>query len=304
MMPRLTTRVKTMLLLMGPAAIGSGVQQLNLLVDVIIASHLPDAVSYLYYADRITELPIGMIGVAVGTVMLPLMSRQIREGKTEEARASMNRGIEIVMLFGIPATTALLVLAEPIIRVLYVHGAFTLDDMAATMLALMAFTVGLPAFLLVKILAPGFFANHDTKTPLKIALICVVLNLVLNLILIHPFAHVGMAMATSIAGWVNALLMARILYQRGVFRPDAILKRRLLRMMLASKLMVLVLVFTNSFLGILYQEPMLIRGLTLMAVVLIGMGVYGYSVWHFHAIDREELTRLFRRMVPLGKKHP
>ncbi|MFN8929605.1 MAG: murein biosynthesis integral membrane protein MurJ [Alphaproteobacteria bacterium] len=300
--PRLTSRVKTMLLLMAPAALGSGVQQLNLLVDVIIASHIPDAVSYLYYADRITELPIGMIGVAVGTAMLPLMSRQIREGRQEEARASMNRGIEIVLLFGIPSTLALLALAEQVIRVLYMHGAFTAEDMLATMLALMAFTVGLPAFLLVKIFAPGFFASHDTKTPLKIALLCVVINLVLNLTLIHILAHVGMALATSIAGWVNAILMARILYKRGVFVPDAALKRRLWRMFFASKIMVLAILLLNYFLWPLYHEHMIIRSVTLTGVIAFGMAIYGICAWKFHAIDREELKLLFRRAVPSGKK--
>ena len=301
-LPRLTGRVKTMLKLMAPAALGSGVQQVNLLVDVIIASHLPDAVSYLYYADRITELPIGMIGVAVGTALLPLLSRQIREGKTEEARASMNRGIELVMLFGIPATLGILALAEPIIRVLYLHGAFTREDMIATMLALMAFTAGLPAFLLVKILAPGFFANHDTKTPLKIALICVVINLVLNLTLIHPFAHVGMAMATSIAGWVNALMMARVLMKRGVFQPDAALKRRLLRMMIAGKAMVLAVMLANFSVSAFYEGGVVLRSVTLLGVVALGMVVYGYGVWRFHAVDREELKRVFIRRRSSGKK--
>ena len=148
-LPRLTPKVKTMLLLMAPAALGSGVQQLNLLVDVIIASHLPGAVSYLYYADRITELPIGMIGVAVATVLLPTLSRQIKSGEHDAARASMNRALEIVMLFGLPATAGCMLVAEPIIRVLYMHGSFTLTDMHATSAALVAFAAGLPAFLAV-----------------------------------------------------------------------------------------------------------------------------------------------------------
>jgi putative peptidoglycan lipid II flippase len=267
---------------------------LNLLVDVIIASHIPDAVSYLYYADRITELPIGMIGVAIGTAMLPLMSKQIRDGKKEEAQASMNRGIELVMLFGFPATAALLAMAEPIIRVLYMHGAFTEHNMVATYLALMAFTLGLPAFLLVKIFAPGFFANHDTKTPFKIAMLCVLINLILNLTLIHWFAHVGMALATSIAGWVNAILMARILYKRGLFAPDAILKRRLWRMAIATKIMVLGVIFLNILLGAFYLESMVLRTLTLTAVISTGVILYAMAAWHFHAVDKEQIKSLFR----------
>lgn len=292
--PRLTPKVKTMLLLMAPAALGSGVQQLNLLVDVIIASHIPDAVSYLYYADRITELPIGMIGVAIGTAMLPLMSRQIREGKKEEAQNSMNRGIELVMLFGFPATAALLALAEPIIRVLYFHGAFNEHDMVATYLALMAFTVGLPAFLLVKVFAPGFFANHDTKTPFKIAILCVFINLVLNLSLIQVLAHVGMALATSIAGWVNALLMAYILYKRGIFVPDATLKRRLIRMGIATKIMALAVILINAVLAAFYLEGLATRTLTLTVVIGAGVIIYGVSAWSFNALDKEQIKKLFK----------
>ena len=139
----------------------------------------------------------------------------------------MNRGLEIVLLFGIPATTALAVISELVIRVIYEHGAFSTADRIATTNALLAFTAGLPAFLAVKVFAPAFYADHDTKTPLKIALICVVVNLVLNLILIHPFAHVGMAMATSIASWVNLGLMVRILRARKLYKPDDLLKERL-----------------------------------------------------------------------------
>jgi len=159
--PRLTEQVKSLLWLMAPAALGSSVQQLNLLVDTIIASTMPDAVSYLYYADRLTELPIGMIGVAVATALLPMMSRQIREGNLAAAHHSMNRALEIVLLFGLPSTAALVVIAEPIIRVLYQHGAFTPDDTTATFHALMAFAIGLPAFLSGQNFCPDF-------TPAKI----------------------------------------------------------------------------------------------------------------------------------------
>ncbi|MBN8544098.1 MAG: murein biosynthesis integral membrane protein MurJ [Alphaproteobacteria bacterium] len=295
LVPRITPKVKTMLLLMAPAALGSGVQQLNLLIDVIIASHIPDAVSYLYYADRITELPIGMIGVAIGTAMLPMMSKQIREGNKSAAQNSMNRGIELVMLFGFPATAALLALAEPIIRVLYFHGAFNAQDLVATYMALMAFTVGLPAFLLVKVFAPGFFANHDTKTPFKIAVLCVVINLILNLTLSIWLAHVGMALATSIAGWVNAGLMGYILHKRGIFVPDLTLKKRLIRMAVSAKIMVLAVIICNSLLAAFYHEGIVIRTATLGVVVTLGMVLYVFTAWYANALDKEQIGRLFRR---------
>lgn len=294
-LPRFTPKVKTMLLLMAPAALGSGVQQLNLLVDVIIASHIPDAVSYLYYADRITELPIGMIGVAVATVLLPTLSRQLKAGEQDQARASMNRALEIVLLFGLPSTAGCMIIAEPIIRVLYLHGNFTLLDMAATTSALIAFGAGLPAFLAVKVFAPGFYANHDTKTPFKIALVCVVVNLVLNLLLSQPFKHVGMAMATSIASWVNLGLMVLILHRRGIFMPDALLKRRLSRLVAATLVMAGVVHFASTMAQAALEGPMLERTLALGLVIAAGGTTFLAAAFVFGAYDPAFVKRLLKR---------
>lgn len=293
--PRLTKQVRAMLLLMAPAALGSGVQQLNLLIDVIIASHIPDAVSYLYYADRITELPIGMIGVAVGTVLLPMLSKQIRSGDVEAARDSMNRALELVLLFGIPCTAALFVISEPIIRVLYQHGAFTAENMVATKNALLAFNVGLPAFLAVKIFAPGFYANHDTKTPFKIAVSCVLINLFFNLTLSGPLRHVGMALATSIAGWANVAAMGWILHKRGVFTPDALLKSRLMKMTGASVVMMGSLAVADSFFVASYQGGILEKTLGLCTVICCGVLVYGVAIMASRAYDMAQVKQLLRR---------
>ena len=295
--PKLTKQVKTMLLLMAPAALGSGVQQLNLLIDVVIASHIESAVSYLYYADRITEMPIGMIGVAVGTVLLPMLSKQIRSGDIAAARTSMNRALELVLLFGLPCTAALMVIAEPIIRVLYQHGAFTAENMVATKNTLFAFTLGLPAFLMVKIFAPGFYANHDTKTPFKIAIFCVAVNLFFNLTLVYGFHmnYVGMALATSIAGWVNVGAMAYILHKRGVFAADALLKTRLVKMSGASLIMALGLLLTEPFFNSYYEGHIAAKAGALTAVVTIGMGIYGIAVLGLKAYDFAAITKLLKR---------
>ncbi len=293
--PRMSKQVKTMLLLMAPAALGSGVQQLNLLIDVIIASHIPGAVSYLYYADRITELPIGMIGVAVGTVLLPMLSKQIRGGDHGKAQDSMNRALELVLLFGLPATAALMVIAEPIIRVLYQHGEFTVHDMQEAVPTLIAFTVGLPAFLAVKVFAPGFYANHDTKTPFKIAILCVVVNLFFNLTLSGPFKQVGMAAATTIAGWVNVGVMVVILHRRGVFKPDATLKIRLSKLTLASLIMAVGLLITHGYFAGFYEGHALMKALGLSLVIGIGIGVYAVSVIVLRAYPLAEARALLRR---------
>lgn len=293
--PKMSQKVKTMLLLMAPAAIGSGVQQLNLLVDVIIASHLSGAVSFLYYADRIVELPIGMIGVAVGTALLPMLSKLIRQGERDAAIYRMNRGLEMVLLFGLPATFGLWIVADLIISVIYEHGAFSHSDATNTTNALFAFAAGLPAFLAVKIFAPGFYAAHDTKTPLRIALICVVVNLVLNLVLIHPFAHVGMAMATSAASWVNLILMVRILRKRGQYQPDLLLKARLLKMLTASGFMGFVLASLDQLLDPFmahhaWQKPLLLA--LLLAVALFS---YAGALLALKTVKISEVRQAFKR---------
>ncbi len=295
MRPALTQNVKKMLLLMAPAALGSGVQQLNLLIDVIIASTIPEAVSYLYYADRITELPIGIIGVAVGTALLPMLSRQIEAKDKKAVQKSMNRALELVLLFGLPATAACIAIAEPIIRVLYFHGAFTSEDLSEVVPTLMAFGIGLPAFLAVKVFAPGFFASKDTKTPLKIALICVLVNLVLNLILSRFYAQVGMAIATSVASWLNLLLMGVILHKRGLFEPDKSLKLRIGKMLLASGAMTAALLVSNGELAAYYEGHMLARTGVLLAVVAGGMAVYGTAIIVLRAYDTQSLRRALKR---------
>jgi putative peptidoglycan lipid II flippase len=293
--PRLTARVKRMLWLMGPVALGSGVQQLNLLIDVIIASHIPNAVSYLYYADRITELPIGMIGVAIGTVLLPMMSRQIKSGDHDAARHSMNRALELVLLFGLPATAALMVIAQPVVQVLYQHGEFNEADMIATKNALIAFAAGLPAFLAIKIFVPGFYAHHDTKTPFKIALVCVAVNLFLNLTLIDYFAHVGMAMATSIASWVNVGMMGYILHKRGVFAPDALMKERLRKLTYGSLIMAMALIITKQPLAPYFSDQLWHEVFGLGTLIAVGGATYFISILVLRTFTIAQVMQLLRR---------
>jgi len=167
--PRLSPDVKHMLRLMLPAAIGAGAAQINLLVGTMLASLLgTGAISHLYYAERITWLPIGIIGVAIATALLPRMSRLLGAGEDTTAVYSQNRGIELVLLLGLPATAALIVMPLPIVQVLFVRGAYTIADAGASSAALVAFACGVPAYLLVRVLTPGFFARHDTKTPVKV----------------------------------------------------------------------------------------------------------------------------------------
>jgi len=293
--PRLTPEVRRMLVLMLPVALGNGVVQINLVVDVMIASFLPTgAVSYLYYADRLYELPLAVIGIAIGTAILPLIARQVRTGQAEAARETQNRGIEIALLLTLPATAGLAVLAEPIIATLFQRGAFGAAETRATAAALMAYSAGLPAYVLIKVLAPGFYAREDTRTPVKIAVLAVAANTTLALALVGPFAHVGIAAATAASAWLNAGLLALGLARLGHWRPDRRLIRRAPPMLLATLGMA-----AAVYAGARAVEGWLAAGLAaraaaLAALMVLGGAVYGLLALVLGAVDRAELRRRLR----------
>src|SRR5579863_6181175 len=235
--PRLTPEVKNLLRIMLPGVLGSGITQVTVVVSMAIASLLPTGtISYINYADRLNQLPLAVIGIAVGTAILPPLSRQVRTGDEAGARATQNRGLELALLLTLPAAIALAVTAGPILTVLFRHGKFSAADVAATAPALAAYAAGLPAFVLIKVMAPGFFARHDTKTPVKIALIAMIVNVVLTvgLGLFVGLAQLGVALALSIAGWANALLLIILLRRRGQFALDTRARRALPRIALAA----------------------------------------------------------------------
>lgn len=298
--PRITSKIKRLLLLIGPAALGAGVAQVNLMVDMIIASTVPEGVSYLYYADRVCELPLAIIGIGVGTALLPLLSKQLRLSDRTLAMHTQNRAIELVLLLSLPAAAALLVISQPIIATLFENGAFGPHETAQTYPALVAFGFGLPAFVLIKVLAPSFFANHDTKTPFKIAAGCVLLNLVLNLLLVGPLLHVGMALATSIASWVNVALMIHILRKRGHLVFDPSLQRMIPRICLASGLMAAVIGAAYVLGAAEFTGSSLQRIVGLSLLIGLGMAVYGALILGLKIISREELMTMLKRQ-PIGK---
>lgn len=295
--PRLTPEVRRLGRLMLPAALGSGVVQINLLIDVMIASLLPTgAVSYLYYADRIYELPLAVIGIAIGTALLPLLARQIRLGETAAAEATQNRALEAALVLTLPATAALLVLAEPIIVTLFERGAFGAGVSAATAAALIAYAAGLPAYVLIKVLAPGFYAREDTRTPVRIAVVCVILNTLAALALMNVLGHVGIALATAFSAWVNAALLARGLAARGALRPDARLRRAALGAAAASLVMAAALVVAMRA-GVWQEAPAneAARWLSLAALVALGGAVYALAGAALGALRPRALADLLRR---------
>ena len=287
--PRLTPQVRRLWSLILPGAIGAGVAQINLYMDIVLASLLPPgAVSYLYYADRVNELPVGVIGVAVGTALLPLMARQLRAGQVAHAMHSQNRALELSLLLTVPAALALVVLSAPIVAVLFERGAFGAEASRATSAALAAYALGLPAYVLVKVLTPAFFAREDTRTPVKIAIVCMISNIVIAFALIWWLAHVGIALATTISAWLNTGLLARGLRRDDLLRPDDQLKRRLPRILGASMAMAL---------GLWLAAPWL-AGLAapLALAVLVAAGGVGFLLLG-HVVDALDFREMRRAMA-------
>lgn len=236
-MPQLTPGVRRTLQLMGPGVLSAGALQLNLVVGTMIASLQDGAVSYLYYADRVYQLPLGLIGIAIGVVLLPELARKLRAGQDAAALDSLNRGLELALLLTLPAAVALVAIPHPIIAVLFERGAFDAAAAEATAWALGAFALGVPAYVLVKILQPAFFAREDTVSPLKSAVAGVAVNIVLSLALFFAIGHVGIALATAAAAWVQAGTLGVWLRRAGHLRLDDRLRRRLPRIAAASAVM-------------------------------------------------------------------
>jgi putative peptidoglycan lipid II flippase len=214
--------VKRILVLMVPALFGVSVSQINLLLDTVLASLLaPGSVSWLYYSDRLVELPLGVFGIAIGTVILPALSKRHADASGEHFAAMLDWAIRAVLLLGLPAALALAILAEPLLISLFHYGAMTEGDISMAAMSLRAYAFGLVAFMLIKVLAPGFFARQNTKTPVKIGIIAMVANMVFNLILIWPLAHAGLALATALSAFLNAGLLGWLLWKERVlvFQP-------------------------------------------------------------------------------------
>ncbi len=292
--PAFPPEVRAILRRMVPGVLGAGVTQLNLAIDVIIASTLPaGAVSFLYYADRVAQLPLGVVGAAIGTAMLPLLARQIRLGQSLGAHRTQNRAIEVALALSLPAALALAVAATPIIAALFERGAFGADATAASAAALAAYAFGLPAVVLIKALAPGFFARGDLATPVKIGLATVALNLALNLALAPLIGHVGIALATSLAAYANAALLALLLHRRRRWRPDRRLLRTLPRLAASAAVMAAGLVL------LLWLVPVPAGALARVAlvggIVALGLVLYFGAAQASGGFDVRQLARLRRR---------
>lgn len=227
--------VQRILKLMLPALFGVSVAQINLLLDTVLASFLQQgSVSWLYYSDRLAELPLGVFGIAIATVILPSLSRKHAEASSEKFSQMLDWALRMVMLIGVPASVALIVLAKPLLTTLFHYGAMTERDVEMASFSLQAYGLGLLAFMLIKVLAPGYFSRQDTKTPVKIAVIAMVANMAFNLALIGPLAHAGLALATALSAFLNAGLLLKGLLKQGVFHFAPGWGRWLVQLVLAN----------------------------------------------------------------------
>ncbi len=295
--PRVNPAVKRLLTLTLPAAAGAGAVQINLVISTALAASLlaHGSVTYIYLADRLNQLPLGLIGIGLGTVLLPTISRQLGSGKPDEAMQTQNRGMELALLLSLPATVALVVCGEPIAAALFGYGKFGAADTHATAQALAAFSVGLPSYILVKVLTPGFYARQDTRTPVRFAMLSMLVNLGLNLALIVPLQHMGPPLATAIASTVNVALLYYTLRKRGHFEPDARLRRRAPRLALAALAMGGVLWAAQGQLTPYVHGFWWVRCIALALLVSAGGLVYGVATFVLEAFTRDDLQFLRRK---------
>ena len=297
--PRWTARVKRLAQLALPSVVAGGVTQINIVVGTIIASVQAGAVSWLYYADRLYQLPLGIVGIAISVVLLPDLARALRAGKQDLADHTQNRSIEFAAALTLPATVALLVIPYPIIAVLFERGAFTAADTAATAPALAAYAAGLPAFVAIRVLQPNFFAREDTATPMWSGVLSMIVNVVAAFALFHYFGHVGIAAATSLAAWVNTIYLLIGLHRGGNLNADAALRRRLPLLALAAALMGVVVYGAAWLLNPwLLADAILVRALVMAALVAVGVAFFALFCQFAGVVDFRRVFRAERAAKP------
>ncbi|WP_040727821.1 murein biosynthesis integral membrane protein MurJ [Thiomicrorhabdus sp. Kp2] len=262
--------------LMLPALFGVSVAQINLLVDTILASFLvTGSVSWLYYSDRLMEFPLGVFGVALATVVLPGLSKKAANENWQGFQQDIDSALRLVLIIGLPATLGLLILAEPLITTLFFYGAFTAHDATMSSMSLMAYSFGLLGFILVKILAPAFYSRKDMKTPVKVAVIALVTNIILNLILIGPFAHVGLAAATTISAFVNSGLLYWYLTKQAVFKPLSGWPKLFMQTLFANSVLIAFLLFASPSIESWHAFDVWLRMAWLFGLVIGSIVIYG-----------------------------
>lgn len=287
--------VNKVLKLMIPALFGVSIAQLNLMVDSIFASFLKvGSVSWLYYTDRLTDFPLGVFGVAVATVILPHLSRRYSEQSINQYSSALDWGLRLILLIGIPAGLGLCLFAMPLIASCFAYGKFTVYDVLQTQKSLITLGAGVPAFMMVKVLASGFYAQQDISTPVKVGAVCMIMNTLLCFLFIRHFAHAGLTLASALAGYINCGSLLFLLIKRGVFKPSPGWLKYSIQLICANIAISVYLVFTTgtvsywlSFSPIKRLSVLSLHVLVVVVIYLLVLGLTGLRASHFRGQVKE-----------------
>ncbi len=297
-LPKLTPGVKRVLVLGVPGAIAAGVTQFNIVISQILARFQEGAVTWLAIADRVYQLPLGVVGIAMGVALLPTLSRAVGANDPAAGQAALDRALEIAAFLTLPAAAALAAASPFWVQALFERGAFDAEDTANTAKALLAFAVGLPAFIAVKVLSPAYFAREDTATPMRIAAVAVGVNVVLGVALFVSVGFVGLAVATSVAGYVNAGLLAGGLVRRRVWTLKAGVMGRLARLVLASAVCAGAVWWLAPRLRPLLDEGLAVDLAAAFALTVVGFGVYALAAVASGGVRLADMRAALRRSRP------
>ena len=294
LVPRVTPKIKQLFLLMVPGVAAASVQQINLLISTQIASTAEGSIAYIYNADRINQFPLGMIGIALGISLLPTISRYVGLNDWKSASESLGNGVKIALLLTIPAAIALATIPYPLVKAMFGYGAYGDDkSVLETSKVLAAFSFGMPAYVLIRVLQPGFFARKDTKRPMKYGIVMVIVNIILSFLLFPTMQHVGLGIATSIAGWVNVILLMMGL--RGFFHMDKELWYKIGRILIASVIMAIVVLAAAFFCKAWIVGAILMRVTAVGVIVGIGVTAYALSALSLNATSVSELKSYMKK---------
>lgn len=254
----------------GPGVVGAGIYQINMVVDTIIVSLVSTgAVSWLYYANRLQQLPLGVIGAAISVALLPLLSKKLKANELEDAKDTQDKAVIYGLIMSLPSAVLFICLADSLVQLLFEHGKFSPSDTAKTALALKAYAVGLPCYVMVKALMPNFFARGDTKTPVKYSAVVFISNLILNLLLMGPLGHVGIATATSIASFVSLYQYIRGLKKRRYWQMSKELKKKMLDIFICTIIMGVIIYVTDNYLSNIFTTANI--GILILKLAIIGI---------------------------------
>jgi len=301
-LPKLTPEVKRLGALILPATFGAGIYQVSQFVDTFFATSLPQgSLTLLKLADRLNQMPLGIVGIALGTAILPMLSRHIHSGDAKEAQRLQGQAFELATLLTLPAAAALAVCAPAFVTAFFVGGKFTHADGAIMAQIVMALVAGLPAYVIVKILNPGFFAREDTRTPVWTALAALVFNIAVNLYVVQRYGIVGLAAATAASASLNCLLLYTILHRRGWFHFTLPLASRIARQLVATAAMAAALWWAMPLMAYRYGGGVFDRVWSLAVLVGLGMAVFFAVAFLTGAVDKQVLAQLRRRRPPPKK---